>query len=121
MQQFIYEIPEVPESLNKFLGRQNHWQYRKEKARWIGVVRTFCRKRPSNPIQNAVVRLTYYFPTAHRRDPDNYSGKMILDGLVCHKILADDSFSNIRLVLEGKVDKKNPRTKIVITEVDSGV
>ena len=50
-----------------------------------------------------------------RRDPDNYSGKFILDGLVKAGIIADDSFSNIDLRLCGKVDKKNPRTEIEIT------
>ena len=53
-----------------------------------------------------------------RRDPDNYSGKMLLDPLVREGILIDDSFDVVTLVLGGKVDKKNPRTEIEIRSVE---
>ena len=62
------------------------------------------------------MRLTYYFPTKGRRDPDNYSGKMILDGLTAAGIIADDSFGNITLELRGEYDRENPRTEIEIEE-----
>ena len=49
-----------------------------------------------------------------RHDPDNYSGKFILDGLREAGIIEDDSFSNIELQLCGSYDKENPRTEIEV-------
>lgn len=77
----------------------------------------FCRPKPEKPLAQAIVTLRYYFPAATRRDPDNYSGKMILDGLTKAGIIQDDSFSHIRLELEGRVDRGNPRTEIEIEEM----
>lgn len=77
----------------------------------------YCRERPEKPIDRARVTLTYYFEDKRRHDPDNYAGKMILDGLVRSKIIADDSFGNIDLVLRGRVDKKNPRTEVSVEEI----
>ena len=58
--------------------------------------------------------IKYYFKTRVRHDPDNYSGKFILDGLVKAGILQDDSFNNIQLILKASVDKEKPRTEINI-------
>ena len=74
---------------------------------------TLCTKTKL-PVKKAEVKIIYYFATKHRRDPDNYSGKFILDGLVNAGILEDDSFGNVELVLRGRVDRKNPRTEIEI-------
>ena len=60
--------------------------------------------------------ITYFFPTRGRRDPDNYSGKFILDGLVQAGILRDDSFRCIDLRLRGDWDKQSPRTEIEVSE-----
>ena len=88
-----------------------------KKLRRNGHIRLIlCNPKPSQPLRNAVVTLTYYFKDKRRRDPDNYSGKMILDGLVRAGILKDDSFSNIDLVLCGDYDKDSPRTEIKILE-----
>lgn len=74
-------------------------------------------QRPKKPLERAIVNITYYFKDRRRRDPDNYSGKMLLDPLVKEGILIDDSFDVVTLVLDGKVDKKNPRTEIEIRSV----
>lgn len=74
-------------------------------------------QRPKKPLERAIVNITYYFKDRRRRDPDNYSGKMLLDPLVKEGILIDDSFDVVTLVLAGKVDKKNPRTEIEIRSV----
>ena len=63
-------------------------------------------------MSDVTVRITYYLPDRRRRDPDNYSGKMLLDGLVSARILRDDCFSCIRLELRGACDPENPRTEI---------
>lgn len=114
-------IPEIPPSNNRFMGRGTRYiqsiQYQEEKQRWEWMIKAAAKEKPRNPIEKAIVNITYYFPDKHRRDPDNYSGKFLLDGLTKAGIIKDDSFSNIQLVLTGKVDKDNPRTEIVIKEV----
>ena len=115
-----YSIPAIPPSDNTYKGRKNVWQYRNDKVLWEQYVQAYCRPVPQRPIQRAEVVITYYFPTRGRRDPDNYSGKFLLDGLVRCGILADDSFDNVNLVLRGGYDKENPRTEIEITEVEHG-
>jgi hypothetical protein len=69
-------IPEIPPSLNKYAGRANAWDYRAEKQRWLQLFVAYCPK--CKPMGKAVVTITYYFPTRHRHDPDNYNGKMLM-------------------------------------------
>lgn len=110
-------VPEVPPSLNRYAGRKNEWEYRSEKARWKQMVAWLSKKdRPDKPYKTATVFLTYYFPNGIRRDPDNYAGKMILDGLTAGGVIVDDSFNCIRLVLDGQIDRENPRTEVEIVE-----
>lgn len=112
---YTYTIPEVPPSNNKFIGRTNKWAYQAEKKRWAEIINLFCRPKPDKPVENAIVTLLYHFADKRRRDPDNFSGKMILDGLVKARILVDDSFDNIKLVLvQGESDRNKPRTVIEI-------
>ncbi|MBQ5852213.1 MAG: RusA family crossover junction endodeoxyribonuclease [Lachnospiraceae bacterium] len=115
--EYVYEISGVPSSLNKFAGRMNSWEYRNEKKEWERRVYMACMPRPKEPVKKAIVKISYYFPTGHRHDPDNYAGKMILDGLVKAGILEDDSFNNIELTIrKGGVDKRRPRTIVRIKE-----
>lgn len=116
-------VDEIPPSNNKFMGRGSAryqaFEYQNEKKRWAWLIKAAIgRDKPREPIEKAIVTITYYFPTKHRRDPDNYSGKFINDGLVKSGVIKDDSFSNIDLVLVGKVDRKNPRTVIKVKEVE---
>ena len=74
-------------------------------------------EKPKKPIEKAVVHITYYFKDKRRRDPDNYSGKMLLDPLVREGILTDDSFKVVTLVLSASHDKNNSRTEIEIKGV----
>lgn len=109
-----YTLPEIPPSNNKFIGRENRWEYQKIKKYWAELIFYTCIPRPPKPLKGVTVEITYYFPNRIRRDPDNYSGKMILDGLVKAGVLADDSFSCITLKLGAVVDKTSPRTEIRI-------
>lgn len=112
-----YVIPCIPDSLNKFIGRKNVWEYRELKQCWAQWVAMYCRPKPEKPIEHAIVTLTYHFANKARRDPDNYAGKMILDGLVRAGILVDDSFAHIELRLkQGETAKHHQRTVIVIEE-----
>jgi Holliday junction resolvase RusA-like endonuclease len=104
----------IPPSLNRFSGRKNIWEYRQLKSEWKRAISVLAKKIKHETFKKATVTITYYFPTRSRRDPDNYSGKMILDGLTCAGVIADDSFSCIELRICGEYDKRNPRTEIVI-------
>lgn len=111
-------IPEIPPSNNEFMGRGSRkyqaFTYQDEKKKWEWLVKAAIKDKPKKPLQKAEVKIIYYFKTHHRRDPDNYSGKFILDGLTSAGIIQDDSFANIDLVLRGRVDKENPRTEIYV-------
>lgn len=110
-------IPEIPPSNNKFIGKNKAWEYRKVKQAWYWIVLSALPFRPKKPIERAAVHITYYFPDKRRRDPDNYSGKMLLDPLVELGIIEDDSFKHIRLMLDGECDKDRPRTEIEVEEL----
>lgn len=114
--EYKYTIPSVPPSNNRFIGRKNIWEYRQAKAGWEHLVAYCCRPRPQKPIVRCDITIRYYFHDRIRRDPDNYSGKMLLDGLRKADIILDDSFNNISLKLEADYDKINPRTEITINE-----
>jgi crossover junction endodeoxyribonuclease RusA len=109
----------IPPSLNKFAGRKNEWEYRNLKQEWKQIVALYCRPRPDKPLENVIVRLTYTFPDRRRRDPDNYSGKMVLDGLTECGIIKDDSFDCIQLELRGKYEKGVKQTQIEIIPATS--
>jgi len=114
-------IKDIPPSNNKYIGRGrkgSNFRYQEEKREWEWLVKASVgQDKPKKPLRRAKIRLTYYFPTRHRRDPDNYSGKFILDGLVKANVIEDDSFKCIDLELIGKYDKDNPRTEIEVLEV----
>jgi Holliday junction resolvase RusA-like endonuclease len=112
-----YIIKGIPPSNNQFAGRKNVHEYRAAKKVWEEIVFYECRPRPAQPIKKATVTLTYFFKTHGRRDPDNYSGKFLLDGLVKAGILQDDCFNCISLTLMCDYDKINPRVEILISEV----
>ena len=111
-------IPDIPSSMNVYNGRKNVWKYRKDKQDWKDLVMWIAKAAgaPDKPYQKAVVHITYFFPTKGRRDPDNYSGKFILDGLTAAGVVADDSFGHIDLLLSGDYDKESPRTEVEVIE-----
>lgn len=117
--EYCYVVREIPPSLNRFAGRQNTWEYRELKQAWKWLIRSACTQKPKRPLPKAVVTLTYYFGSRRRHDPDNYNGKMILDGLTDAGILEDDSFDHIELRIRGGYDKARPRTEIMVQEVES--
>lgn len=111
-------IPALPPSNNKFLGNSHSFRpYLAAKQEWHWMVRAALSRsgqKPDRPLRHAVVTLRYFFPDRRRRDPDNYSGKFILDALVREGVLADDSFGCVTLRLEAETDKENPRTEVFI-------
>lgn len=112
---YHYIVPHVPPSNNQFIGRTNFREYQAQKKTWAMLVKVYCKPAPKKPIAHSVVTLAYCFGDNRRRDPDNYSGKMILDGLVKAGIIEDDSFGKIELVLR-RVDGEDKRTEITVEE-----
>ncbi len=112
-------INEIPPSNNKFMGNSNSYHiYGNLKKQWDMLLRlAIGRDKPKQPIDKSIVTIKYYFGNNRRHDPDNYSGKLLLDPLVKYGIIKDDSFKHISLKLEADYDKENPRTEITITEV----
>ena len=108
----------VPPSLNRFAGRLNSNEYRKEKKQWTDAVCWYVKAIKDRPktFMRASVVILYYFPTAARHDPDNYAGKFLLDGLRLAGVIVDDDFAHITLHVAGAVDRQNPRTVITVTE-----
>lgn len=111
-------IDDVPPSNNKFMGRRVHpAAYQKEKVHWSLLVRAGAEGIPAKPIKKAAVEIFYTFSDKRKRDPDNYSGKFLLDGLVECGILEDDSFDHIELKLRAKHKKGKKKTVITVREV----
>jgi Holliday junction resolvase RusA-like endonuclease len=114
----LITIKSIPPSLNKFAGRKNEWEYWELKKEWKDLVYySALSQRPPKPIEKSIVTITYFFKTKIRRDPDNYTGKLIMDGLTACGIIKDDSFECVELRFRGAHDKENPRTEIEIERV----
>ena len=116
-----YKIPLIPPSNNEYQGNggmKKNMEYQREKRQWAGYVQMFCNPKPRQPLKRARITLQYFFPDRRRRDPDNYSGKFILDGLVKAGIIADDNFFVIDLFLKADIDtNKQGFTVIEVTEL----
>jgi crossover junction endodeoxyribonuclease RusA len=99
-------IEAIPSSNNSNQGKggmKRVMSYQSEKKLWnsfIWTIKTSMIGRGELrviqlPLQEATILLHYHFKTKARRDPDNYSGKMILDGLKNNGFISDDSFKEI--------------------------
>ena len=117
---YKYVINDIPPSNNKFMGNSNSFHiYRALKERWFRYICLAIDEatKPEKALETAEIIITYYFKDRRRRDPDNYSGKFLLDPLVKLKIIKDDSFNNIKLTLKAYVDNVNPRTEIEVIPI----
>lgn len=114
---YTYVIDDIPPSNNRFLGKNRRFEYNKEKKDWAFKVNQSIHKLPKEPLTRAKVHIHYVFPDNRKRDPDNYSGKFILDPLVKAGVLIDDSFKVVRLELSCVVEKGKKQTYVFVTEV----
>ena len=103
-------------SLNKWT--RWHWAKKdKVKKEFIQEITLKCNKYQQPNLDNAKIEVLYYFKNKRRRDKDNYVPKFILDGLVNAEIIKDDNDNNIFLNWKLLYDEDNPRTEIIIKEV----
>lgn len=102
------------------MGRSaKHWEYTKTKKEWKILVRSALSEIPEKPYHFSVVKIHYVFPDRRRRDPDNYSGKMLLDPLVEYGVLEDDTFTNVKLELSAEIKPKVRQTIIEVVDETS--
>lgn len=106
----------TPPSINKYIGRDNKYQYQRDKKEIHKLVKLST--IGINPkYKKCKMKITYYFNNKIRHDPSNFD-KMLLDGLVEANIIEDDNYNVIQeFTTMGKYDKNNPRTEIEIEEI----
>lgn len=103
-------IMDIPSSNNKYQGQGSKSKairdYPIEKKLWVQLIwiqksmmkasgELTKEQLQQLPLQQATIILHYHFRTHIRRDPDNYSGKVILDALKDQGFITDDSFKEI--------------------------
>ncbi len=108
-------LNQFPESINKFIGRKNIWEYQEKKKEYARYIRmATIGKNPKYAKCSMII--TLYFKNNRGYDADNYL-KILLDGLCKANIIKDDNLMCIRnLQIAGKIDKKNPRIEIDVWE-----
>lgn len=109
-------IPTLPPSLN--VWTRKHWRIRHQEVKEMARNLKLLALSFNIPcFEKAEVKLTYYFRDKRRRDPDNYVGKFILDGLRKAGIIAEDNAEVLKLPQpEFKIDPQAPRTEVIIRE-----
>lgn len=107
----------IPPSINYYIGRDNRYQYQKDKKRIHQAVKMST--IGINPkYKLCKMKITYYFEDRKRRDTLNYD-KMIMDGLVEANIIEDDNYDVVKeITIIGSYDKDNPRVEIDIEELN---
>lgn len=112
----IIELKVLPPSINNYIGRDNRWQYQKDKKKYHEYVRLATIGKNPN-YEKCKMTITYYFKFNRRHDPGNYD-KILLDALVEANIIKDDNYDVIQeFTTRGKVDKENSKVVIEIEEV----
>lgn len=109
-------IPDIPPSLNRYIGRNAQWQYRAAKKAWDELVYAYARPHaPKKPPDKAMVHIHFVFPDRRRHDAGNCE-KFITDGLTMAGVIKDDNIHCITLTLDGEYRKGVKQTEITITE-----
>lgn len=115
-------------SLNELLGakrlqRGRSDRYGKLKHAWHDRVRVACLAARVAPVFRPVLLRFEWREINQRRDPDNIVGagqKLVLDGLVCARILPGDGQRWIRgLEHVWRIDAARPGVEVTITEVEA--
>ena len=113
MEQVKITLPIIPPSINYYIGRDNRWQYQKDKKKLHELVKLLTVRKKYN-INKCKMTVVYYFKDRRRHDPSNYD-KILLDCLVEANVITDDNYSVItEFTTIGDYDKNNPRTEIII-------
>ena len=87
------------------------------KQRWKDFIKWFVNEQgyTNLHIQKCEIHQIVYYPNSRRHDIDNSVPKFILDGFVESGMVVDDDSEHIvKLTLECKIDRANPRTELYI-------
>lgn len=113
------QLPTLNEIINEAKAHWNNYRVQKEdstdKVAWAAI-------EAGLPRLNAVKLDITYYRKNRRNDPDNIAAakKFILDGLVAAGVLENDGWKQVRGWTEAwEVDKKNPRTEIILEEIEN--
>ncbi|RJX20161.1 MAG: hypothetical protein C4575_07020 [Desulforudis sp.] len=81
----------------------------------IDAIQTLRETKGANPtFEKALCHITVYHYLDTRWDIDNRAFKYLIDGLVCARVIPDDSWQYLTLMVTGKYDKERPRTEIAL-------
>lgn len=116
-------LPEFPPRLEvhwkKLPNREN---YRAVRDRWFSLIETALEAAeeygvplPRDPFKRGTLWVTTFYGKALARDPDNYTAKFIIDALRRNRIIEDDDYSRIQIVLRGSA-KGPARTEVLVEE-----
>jgi len=119
-------IPQIPESYNVI--KNWHWTGKDEYNRiWYWQVKSVWLfylgehlAIPPLPFKKAKLDFYIYFPFKHRRDKLNYALglKPVLDQIAAEGIIVDDNWERIEDQYYSRIDKINPRTEVMIEELN---
>ena len=113
-----FTLYDLPPSINEWQNMHHMKKTRLKNSVEHDVFYAAYNQRPKKPFKKATVKITIFFATNRRRDERNYDCKWLIDGLVTAKLIKDDNIDIIgRPIVEIKIDKKNPRVEIEVTEV----
>lgn len=112
-------LDEIEPSANVYTGKGRGWQkYNDLKGRYMWIVKIACIKhKPVIPFRKAFIKVHYFFPDMRRRDPSNYAGKFLFDGLVLGGMIVDDDFKHIKPSFEANFGCKKSGTKVIIYDL----
>ena len=113
------ELPTENEIIDK---AKIHWAvYSRMKKTYTSLVAYYAEKQHIPFFEAVELEITYYRKD-RRYDPDNFSAggrKMLLDGLIQAGVLKNDGWKEIKGFKESwEVDKKDPRTKVILSEAE---
>lgn len=116
------DIPNVP--LRTLNVRSGHWSERSSHAKQLRSRAAWHAKAVwpgRDPIEKAIIEVTLFVPTRHRRDPDGLgpTAKPVIDGLVDAGVLVDDSFhvvDEVRFRIRHNPDLDDAMLRVEIVE-----
>lgn len=123
MAKYKLVVPGQLPTLNEIIEEaKTHWAiYRDNKEDFTKVVAIEAYNAKLPKMKAIKLDITYYRKN-RRHDPDNIAAakKFILDGLVAAGVLENDGWKQVRGWTEAwEVDKKNPRTEIILEEIEN--
>ncbi len=87
---------------------------------WLRAIIDPLRKLQTSGVnlhfQKAFCLIRSYVPRDITRDVDNIAFKVMIDGLRYAQIINDDTWKQMSFMVDGDIDRKNPKTEIYVIE-----